>query len=615
MRKYLLLVLFLLIVALPTHAQVTGPAGHIRFGSSLPGVCNPATGDVFWKTSATIGLYMCLTTNTWTAAGTSSGSGTVTTVSVATANGFSGTVANATTTPAITIIAGNITPTTVTTTGTLGISGATTTGPDLEVSITGDTFARVAAGINTVDVARVSFGPGNAARNVFLEWGGAAGNLRHGAPDAAVAVPQIISVQNVVAGTSNTAGADTTYRGSQSTGTGVGGGHYFDVSPAGSTGTSQNPLVHALGINGAAQVSIGLGVTAPPAGPLLIVGDTITSSPRGIMSWQSNTGTDGARLHLRKSRGTFASPTVVVSGDTLGKVVATGYDGTNYLEMGTIEVQATGTIASTRVPTKMIFSTATDAAPSVLTPALTLGKDQSATFAGNIILPSAPTFTSGNTVLATFQPTGTGNTVFNINAASTFNTNLVWQTQAANKWYARNTASNDRWSLFNSDVNSNVEVFSVLQAGNLTSTVKDAGTSTITNVITAQHESTGTPAAGLGSAVQFNIDSSTTADQNAGRVQTKWTTATHASRTSQIDFQTVTNAGALTTGLSVNQGAALLVSYTVATLPSASGAGAGALAFVTDATQTAILGLGLAVTGGGSNKVIVYSDGSNWLIL
>lgn len=43
----------------------------------------------------------------------SKGAGTVTTVSVATANGFSGTVANATTTPAITIIAGAITPTTV----------------------------------------------------------------------------------------------------------------------------------------------------------------------------------------------------------------------------------------------------------------------------------------------------------------------------------------------------------------------------------------------------------------------------------------------------------------------------------------------------------------------
>lgn len=61
------------------------------------------------------------------------GSGTVTTVSVATANGFSGTVANATTTPAITIIAGAITPTTVngvtlsgSSTPTLAVTGTTT---------------------------------------------------------------------------------------------------------------------------------------------------------------------------------------------------------------------------------------------------------------------------------------------------------------------------------------------------------------------------------------------------------------------------------------------------------------------------------------------------------
>ncbi len=48
---------------------------------------------------------------------TPAGSGTVTSVSVVTANGFSGTVATATTTPAITIIAGDITPTSVAATG------------------------------------------------------------------------------------------------------------------------------------------------------------------------------------------------------------------------------------------------------------------------------------------------------------------------------------------------------------------------------------------------------------------------------------------------------------------------------------------------------------------
>ena len=52
-------------------------------------------------------------------------------------------------------------------------------------------------------------------------------------------------------------------------------------------------------------------------------------------------------------------------------------------------------------------------------------------------------------------------------------------------------------------------------------------------------------------------------------------------------------------------------SMTVANLASAATAGAGARAFVTDATATTFLS---TVAGGGSNKVPVVSDGTNWLI-
>lgn len=69
------------------------------------------------------------------------------------------------------------------------------------------------------------------------------------------------------------------------------------------------------------------------------------------------------------------------------------------------------------------------------------------------------------------------------------------------------------------------------------------------------------------------------------------------------------------TGLLIQQGVAIFTNYTVANLPAASAALTGAHAFVTDATATAITGLGLAVTGGGANKVVVYCDGTNWLIL
>lgn len=56
-----------------------------------------------------------------------------------------------------------------------------------------------------------------------------------------------------------------------------------------------------------------------------------------------------------------------------------------------------------------------------------------------------------------------------------------------------------------------------------------------------------------------------------------------------------------------------LPNYIVSGLPAAATAGAGALAFVTDASTTLVLGLGTAITGGGANKVPAYSDGTSWL--
>jgi hypothetical protein len=77
----------------------------------------------------------------------------------------------------------------------------------------------------------------------------AAANLRLGAADAAAPVAQTLSVQSVVAGTTNTAGTNLTITGSQGTGTGAGGSIIFQVAPAGSSGTAQNALATALTIN------------------------------------------------------------------------------------------------------------------------------------------------------------------------------------------------------------------------------------------------------------------------------------------------------------------------------------------------------------------------------
>jgi hypothetical protein len=79
-------------------------------------------------------------------------------------------------------------------------------------------------------------------------------NFRFGAADAATALAQTLSVQSVVAGTSNTAGQNFTITGSQGTGTGAGGSIVFQVAPAGGSGTAQNALSTAWSISGAGNL-------------------------------------------------------------------------------------------------------------------------------------------------------------------------------------------------------------------------------------------------------------------------------------------------------------------------------------------------------------------------
>jgi hypothetical protein len=276
---------------------------------------------------------------------------------------------------------------------TLNISGATTTGPDVEVSVTGDTTARVAIGMNTADVPRLSMGPGNAVRDTFLSGQGRPTGAS-ARPTRASPVAQTLSVQNVVAGTSNTAGANFTLNASRGTGTGAGGSIVFKTAAAGSTGSSQNSLATALTLAPdlsaafVGSVGVGFGGATPPSGPTLSVASTISTSPRGIASMQFSTDTAGARLGFFKARGTPASPATVVVGDTLGRLMFRGYVGaTNaYVESASIETVSAGTVADTstgRLPSQLVFATSTDASPSVLTTALTLDETQRATFAGD----------------------------------------------------------------------------------------------------------------------------------------------------------------------------------------------------------------------------------------
>lgn len=199
-------------------------------------------------------------------------------------------------------------------------TGATTTSPGWYVQITGDTTPRVRIGTNATDIPSIAFGPGNAVRDTFIERVGA-GSLRYGAPDAASPVAQSSIVQNVVAGTSNTAGASRIFAGSQGTGSGQGGSIVFQTAPAGSSGTGQNALSAALTIQGSGGLTTGA-ATDQGAGTLNLAGNLYNN---GV----APTGTQG---YVRATSPTLVTPALgtpssVTLTNGTGLPVSTGISG------------------------------------------------------------------------------------------------------------------------------------------------------------------------------------------------------------------------------------------------------------------------------------------------
>lgn len=172
--------------------------------------------------------------------------------------------------------------------------------------------------------------------------------------------------------------ANGVWTGPFSTGGGITGLTAGTIPQAASSTTLSDSVI----TQASSMIGIGLGATVPPT--VLTAGDTSSSTPRGVMSWQASADASSAHLHMRKTRGTFAAPGAVLTADVLGRVVFSGYDSASYLETAYIRALATGTVAATRIPSKLEFWTSTDAAPSVATLALTLGADQSAAFAGQV---------------------------------------------------------------------------------------------------------------------------------------------------------------------------------------------------------------------------------------
>ncbi len=143
----------------------------------------------------------------------------------------------------------------------------------------------------------------------------AAGQIQLGAADAASPVAQTLSVQSVVAGTSNTAGANWTLKGSAGTGTGAGGNIIFQVAPAGSSGSSQNAYSTALTINGntllatfGGQLTTGGAIQIPAASAFYWATRSVIKSPSdSVITLLNNAETSFDRLQFGGTTSSFGA--------------------------------------------------------------------------------------------------------------------------------------------------------------------------------------------------------------------------------------------------------------------------------------------------------------------
>ncbi len=76
----------------------------------------------------------------------------------------------------------------------------------------------------------------------------------------------------------------------------------------------------------------------------------------------------------------------------------------------------------------------------------------------------------------------------------------------------------------------NITPTSVAATGVVSAILTDAGTTNVAKGLRATHNTSGTPAAGFGTSIEFRLQSTTTADTTASEVETVWVDATHASR-------------------------------------------------------------------------------------
>ena len=406
--------------------------------------------------------------------------------------------------------------------------------------------------------------------DLFLTYSAAA-NLQLGAAAVDTApVAQTLSVQNVLAGgTSNVAGANFTIAGSRGKGTGVGGSLIFQVAPAGSTGTTVNALATALTIDSTKLATFGAGITSPGQA-------TVNNVQFNATTQLGSGGVDGLLL-IRNNAGT-AGASLDVATDSTIKFFARDGSTRAIMQGGTLALGG-ATIGSNALAVTGISS---------------FGGGTNIDATGNINLAAGIGFQ------------WTGRTAFASPADG-----LVRITNAAGTTGVRLNFATDALMQVLTTAGANT-------AGIQTGTLALGGATIGTNALAVTGTSlfTGNVQLSNGSTL-FGASFNNRINLDSAASQMKFFTSGGPTGW-VVDFSV--NAVASVYALDGSTrgqyygGTLRTAQTTVAALPAAATAGAGARAFVTDGSTTVILGLGLTVTGGGSNKVPVYSDGTNWIV-
>lgn len=321
---------------------------------------------------------------------------------------------------------------------------------------------------------------------------------------------------------------------------------------------------------------VGIGTTTP-LGILNVVNITSTVMRGGIFD-QYSADTLSSRITARKSRGTLLSPVVIVTADSLGSFAAFGYDGTNFIEAGSMIIQSTGTISSGIVPGKIIFSTATFS--GTLTVAHTIDQLQNSLFNGAVTI--SPIASTG-TPLGALTVNAAAHTA--LTASTEFNS---FQYNAASQQFATGALTTERFAVINNP------------------TYTFVGASTITNAAT--FAIAGSPIAGTNATITNNYSLWVQAGETylAGSLRFNYVqvSATYAILSTDNIIEATTGTFTVTLPTAVNCKGRR---YTI------ENSGTGFITLNTTSAQT-INGVASVIFGQYVSYTVV-SNGTNWVIM